>query len=363
MEPKANELAGANPTQPCPAGPYTILVIDPESHTWSSVASAVDSGEAVLLRGRSAQEVQNQLQQGPVDLIVLDLHDRSDWAVHLAAELATRPCPAPLVVITEKTSTEQAVAAMRLGACDYLERPLDQSKLRESLQKAIVRGRSNRAAHEQVEKLRRICQELSLAHRQVTSQIDSLCGEMVTAYKDLASQVQRVVEAGDYTEMIRSELDLSELLRQTLSYLVEKLGPTNAAIFLPAIGDEFRVGGYVNEDFSSDVADLLLQHLADVVAPRLFDADHVLHMTDNKSLWDWIGDDAEYMADCHLIAFNASHHGEAVAAVVLFRDAQQPFPAFAPDLAATVGLKLGECIARIIRVQQRHLPELDGELG
>lgn len=317
----------------------------------------------MLLRGRTAEEARTRLQNGPVDLVVLDLQQGTEWAVHLAAELSTMPCPAPLIVVTSRSSEAQAVAAMRLGACDYLNKPLDQKDLRERMQNAIVKGRANRSAHEQVEKLRRICQELSLAHRQVTKQIDSLCGEMVTAYKDLASQVQRVVEATDYTEMVRTELDLSEVLRQTLSYMVEKLGPTNAAIFLPAIGDEFRVGGYVNEDFSSDVADLLLQHLADVVAPRMFDTDHVLHMCDNKSLWEWIGDDAEYMADCHMIAFNASHQNEPVAAIVLFRDAQSPYPAFAPELAATVGLKLGECIARIIRVQQRHLPELDGEFG
>ena len=72
------------------------------------------------------------------DLVLLDmkLPDSSDFLP--LTELATR---IPVVMLTAYGSVTQAVEAMRLGAADYLVKPVDLAELERVVQRALDRGR------------------------------------------------------------------------------------------------------------------------------------------------------------------------------------------------------------------------------
>ena len=53
---------------------------------------------------------------------------------------------------------------------------------------------------------------------------------------------------------------------------------------------------------------------ADAVA-RVAAQDEIIHLTDNAAIQKWIGDDAAYLADSHVLAFAARHQGGRVAVV------------------------------------------------
>jgi hypothetical protein len=173
--------------------------------------------------------------------------------------------------------------------------------------------------------------------------------------------MQQVVKTSEFSAHIGDELDLEQILRRTLEYLLQKVGPTNAAIFLPTTGDEFTLGGYVNHDCAKQGADMILQHLADVVAPRLSRQTELLHITDNQSMTRWIGDDAAYLADSAFIGFSCRHDEETLAVLIMFRDEAKPFPPEVLDECGAIAPLLGDYLARVIRIHHRHVPGLNGK--
>ncbi len=107
-----------------------ILVVDDERSMRELLAIVLKrEGYEVLLadNGRMAVEV---LRRQPIDLVISDIKmpDMSGVEVLRAAKQVDHDVP--VVMITAFASTETAVEAMRLGACDYLSKPFDVDELK-----------------------------------------------------------------------------------------------------------------------------------------------------------------------------------------------------------------------------------------
>ena len=332
-----------------------VLVVDPSPAAGRLIA-ACDPGTVPI---RTAQvttlaAARAHLAHKPVDLVVLEPELPDGSGLALRDELNRRFRRIDTLVISGNPSMELAVQALRAGAVDYLTKPLDPVQVSDRLQQIIAQRGERREQSERVRRLRRACRKLDEARLEVTEQVDTLCEDLVGAYRELADQMNHAVCQREFAGAIGDELDLEPLLRKTLTFLVEKAGATNAAVFLPAMSDEeFNVGGYVNYDCDTGAADMLLQHLADVMAPRVAAHRKPVHLSDEASLAAWLGDDAAYLAECDVVAFGCRQEGEPLAAVVLFRDAAEPFD---DELLATceaVSRTLGERLVKLIRVHHR----------
>ena len=53
-----------------------------------------------------------------------------------------------------------------------------------------------------------------------------------------------------------------------LEFTLSKIGSTNAAIFLPTSSGDYSLGAYVNYDIPRDGIEIMLDQLADVLAPN-----------------------------------------------------------------------------------------------
>lgn len=73
---------------------------------------------------------------GP-DVILLDLRLPDGQGVDLLAELARDTRAAPVIVLTAYGEVEDAVRAMKLGAADYLKKPIDLDELQLVIEKAL----------------------------------------------------------------------------------------------------------------------------------------------------------------------------------------------------------------------------------
>ncbi len=114
-----------------------ILVVDDDNahrgmlktmlRSWGyNVEQASDGDEAVAL-----------VQEKPFDVVLTDVRmARMDGINALKEILAYNPA-LPVILMTAFSSVETAVDALRLGAYDYLVKPLDFDLLKETLQKAI----------------------------------------------------------------------------------------------------------------------------------------------------------------------------------------------------------------------------------
>lgn len=336
--------------------PFQILLVDHEPKVRELLNDAVAGESLQVSSASSLEEAQEQLEAGPVDLLLIDPNLPDGSGLQFAAEARKKRPATQTIVITGQPSLERAIEAIRIGVNDFIVKPLDLDVLNEHVRQAMARHKLRRRNRRRYARLKKVCNQLSKAHQEVSKQVDVLCNDLVTAYQELANQMQQVVQTGEFSTHIGEELDLEKLLRKTLEFLLQKAGPTNAALFLPTTADEFTVGGYVNYDCTSEPADIILQHLADVVAPKLASRNELLHITDNDTLEQWIGDDAAYLADSHLVAFSCRHDDESLAAIILFRDQSEPFTPELLDAAASIAPVLGDYLAKVIRIHHRHIP-------
>lgn len=334
---------------------FHVLLVDTDPKVRKVLADAISGEHMVLLEAASLAEARTRLRESEVDLALIEPNLPDGSGMDLAHELDQTRSTTQTIVISDQPNLQRAVEAIRAGAADFIAKPLDLDELNERVRVAIDRHKVGQKQQMRIRRLRRICKKLNIARQEVTQQVDILCNDLVTAYQELAAQMQHVVYTSEFAALVRNELDLENLLRKTLEYLVHKAGSTNAAIFLPATGSEYSLGGYVNYDCTPDSADLLLQHLADVVAPLLAERDAPVHITDNQTLGEWLGDDFAYLADSHVLGFACPHDDETLAVVVLFRDGSQPFDADVLETTAAIAPLLGQAMARIIRVHHRQI--------
>lgn len=358
QRPKTRKQPATPPSQPTrtPREPR-VLLVDPDTRSRKTLEACALQGDPMSIHhADSLVQARAQLKAERYDLALVAQTLRDGDGMALIAELAQSKKLIQSIVLADAPDAGLAVQAMRLGACDLLLRPMDMEETNQRIRAALTRHNRSKAPMRRVRRLRKLCKKLNQDRLDVSAQVDVLCNDLVTAYQELADQMQQVVQGSEFGALIKNELDLEASLRTTLEFIVQKAGPCNAAIFLPATMDEYSLGGYVNYDCPGDSVDMLLDHLADVVAPKLTDREDVAHITSNEQMHTWIGDDAYYLADSEVIAFAARHDGETLAVLALFRDQAQPFDRAVLDACAGVGPQLGEALAKIIRVHHRHLP-------
>lgn len=239
-----------------------------------------------------------------------------------------------LVLASFTPTIEDAAEAMRLGMADLLQ--LDRTKREIAQRIGVMAGE---ARHKRVNDAP---QPLTLVPAQATAPAES--------------DVDLVTVRAEFGVLARLELDVESLLRTTLEYVLHKIGPTNAAVFLPTAGEDFTLGAYVNYDCPKDCVDLLLDHVAASVAPAI-EADPSMRLHRGEDALDELmGDHAAWLTGCEAVTFAAEHDGEMLAAVALFRDDRDPFDSRTLRRLGAIGEILAQQLARIIRVHHRHLP-------
>jgi hypothetical protein len=176
--------------------------------------------------------------------------------------------------------------------------------------------------------------------------------------------MNHVTTASEFKGLIRHELDIESLLRTTLEFVLGRSGPTNAAVFLPTTSGDYSLGAYVNYDCPKDTVDILLDHMANVIAPRFEAADPLVNLESSDALDEYVGDQAEWLGDSNVAGLACRHEGETLAIVLLFRDRHAAFGKALLEQVQTVGELFAAQLARVIKVHHRHLPKHKwGQIG
>lgn len=290
----------------------------------------------------------------------------ADWALPDGEGLelvgAAQRHGAGVILATTRNDIDGAVRAMRAGVADLVGTGnIRGGDLRERIVAAGQRFRNLR--NERTEQLNRICalkrmcRRLNNSRREVVRQVDLLCTDLLQAYQEMAERMNQVSTASEFKGLIRTELDIESLLRTTLEFVLARSGPTNAAVFLPTTSGDYSLGAYVNYDCPKDTCDVLLDHLANSVAPRFENERDMVHMTDQRGLDRYVGDEAQWLNGSGVLAFPCRHDGECLAIFMLFRDQRSTFTQPLMDQLKTVGELFAAQLARVIHIHHRHLPK------
>ncbi len=332
-----------------------VLLVDGDPKVRGAVNKVMLDQPIALTYADNLDEARSELEKKEVDLALINLEQPDGQGLDLAAELAGSNTSTQSIMIGSKTSFNNGLLTIPPAETDFICKPFDSRELAFRIIQAKFRVESQGQQYRKVKRLKRMCRKLNRVRKDVAQQVDILCQDLVTAYHELAVQMNQVMVTSEFAGLIHEELDLENFLRKALEFLLRKVGPTNAAIFLPSSGDEYSLGGYVNYDCSGDSDDILLEGLADVLAPRIANHGQSLHLTNRHDMVQWLDGEAEFMADSHMVGFTCCDEQENLAVVVLFRDETEPFNASVVELCESIAPMCSEYLAKLIRIHHRHI--------
>jgi DNA-binding NtrC family response regulator len=115
----------------------SVLVVDDERFVRESLAEVLAAEGWQVLTAENATAAARVIEESDLDAIVTDLKMPSGDGLSLLALANERGVAVPIVVITGHGTVAEAVAAMKAGAFDFLQKPVDPEELVLLVRRAI----------------------------------------------------------------------------------------------------------------------------------------------------------------------------------------------------------------------------------
>lgn len=354
-KPTALPALGETPSEVMPG--VRAIVVSPRASVRRRISSMLHGQLESLAFADDALEAIEHIKTVDCDLIIIERALPNADGIDLLSELSTNHPAIVGVIVGQITNTEDAVRAMRAGACDIISIQNRCAETARRLCDSVKRAQRVRQRDARVDRLKKLCHNLDNARREVSGQVGDLCNDLVEAYKDLSEQFGDVKLATELNAVMRQELDIESLLRTMLEFTLSKIGSTNAAVFLPTSSGDYSLGAYVNYDIPKDAAEVMLEQLADAVAPQFEEASAVVTLTGYDEMEEALGCDAHWLDDHTAMVISCVHDGECLGVLTLFRNQSKAFSSEHERTLSIIAKLFGEQLGRVIHVHHRHLPK------
>lgn len=353
MESLDREIAAAFTDTAPQQGPGRILLVGGAAGATDALAPRLTARGHHCRHAAGLDEARQALAGGVFELVLLHPALPDGDGMELARLVRDTAPATKTIVLCDGESFAQAVEALRCGVVDFVNTNIGPDDLAQRVEAALTRSRADHQREQRLAQLQVVCKKLVAARQEVSEHLDRLCQDLVAAYQDVSVQMDEVAMASEFRTLLKQELDVEDLLRTALEYLLGKTGPTNAAVFLPDAQRNFELGAYVNYDCPRETITVLLNHLCRAVCPQMSDETEIVSFEDADAFAEWVGTDAGFVAGCQVIAFSCMHENKCMAVMILFRNKQEPFD---EPLAATLDILraiFAEQVANVIKVHHR----------
>jgi DNA-binding NtrC family response regulator len=198
-----------------------LLIVDDDVNTLASLARAFRMAGYAATVCDSAVRALSLVQEQRFDMLLSDVVMPGKDGLDLLEELNSLGIRVPTVMISGQANIDMAVRATRLGAVDFLEKPVSTEKLLITVENAL--------------KLSRLEEENRQLRRRIGTQEIVWVGE---AMRRLMQQVERLA-AGDTRVCIQGETGTGkELIARTLHELSRRRGERFVALNCAAVPAE-----------------------------------------------------------------------------------------------------------------------------
>lgn len=116
----------------------TLLLVDDEKRVRDGIKLSLSGSDYEIVEADSTTSALEQIASGNPDLILLDVHLKGgETCLPLMSTLQISYPDIPVLVLSGAASAKEAAEAMKLGAYDFLEKPVSAERLRLSVQNAL----------------------------------------------------------------------------------------------------------------------------------------------------------------------------------------------------------------------------------
>jgi DNA-binding NtrC family response regulator len=156
-----------------------LLIADDERHVAEGLQAILSEQGFVVETATDGEEAWQKVQSGEFGLVLADLKMPGMDGLELFARMREQGLDSEIIIITGKGSVDSAVEAMRNGAYDYLEKPLDLERLKALIPKALDKY------------------QVKTANRQLQKRLESL-----TRYGDMIGQSEEMRQIFNIIEVV-----------------------------------------------------------------------------------------------------------------------------------------------------------------
>ena len=147
----AIEIHEASPTPAPVRSRARVLLVDDDQPTLELLRTLLATQEYAVTAVTTGEEAIRVLSSQAYDLVLLDLHLPGVTGHQVLAQIRALEADVQAIVMTGYATIDSAVEAMRLGAFDYITKPLRTDELMLSMERALEKA----SLHREVASLRR----------------------------------------------------------------------------------------------------------------------------------------------------------------------------------------------------------------
>lgn len=123
---------------PASPGPVQILLVEDEVHVANALQVVLREAGYQVAWAATGQRALELLAAQPFDLVVADLYLPDLDGLEVVRQARAQQPPLPVIVITGYSSLATAIAALRLGTADYLEKPFTEEEITACIQRVLA---------------------------------------------------------------------------------------------------------------------------------------------------------------------------------------------------------------------------------
>jgi DNA-binding NtrC family response regulator len=168
----------------------TILIVDDEKLIRWSMRQKLESWGYLVSEAENLKEAEQKLHQEPPDLVTLDVRLPDGSGIDFLKLAKGGHADLPVIMITAFGVVDIAVQALRMGAYDFIEKPINFEKLQNSLRNAL-----------EARRLRTQLYHASTSDRSRFG-LENIVGKS-KAIQDVLQLIQRLARAGATTLLVQ----------------------------------------------------------------------------------------------------------------------------------------------------------------
>ena len=201
-------MANATPTSAAPTTTSTVFIVDDDAAVREALVWLVKSSQLTAQAYDSAEAFLKDYNRDKAGCLVLDVRMPGVGGLELQEKLLDWNIAIPIIFITGHAQVTMAVHALKQGAFDFLEKPLDMDVLMTRIHAALAQDESTRNQRADIYEVRTRIQTLS----------------------ERESQVMELIVIGRLNKQIAAELVLSQrTVEKYRANILEKMQASSTA--------------------------------------------------------------------------------------------------------------------------------------
>lgn len=193
---------------------YSILIVDDEENARRNICDFLTARGYDVIGVATLSAASECVRLGNADIVLLDVNLPDGYGLDLLEEVTYLPLRPPVIVITAYGDVEMAVAAMKGGAHDFLQKPIQFTQLEKSIDRA-----------KEIVAMRR---ELAYLRQAQHQQLDFIVGKTKTM-QVVMDHARRAAQA-QVSILITGDTGTG---KEVLARAIHMMGPRSKKTFVP----------------------------------------------------------------------------------------------------------------------------------